>query len=252
MSMTTAPERDRLDDAAVPIPQRRQVQVPQLLAAILLIAGSALAFVLYTSATNAKVQVLAMGTDVARGDAVELTDLRVIAVAADQPVEAVAADASDQVVGRVAAVDLSPGMLVSASMLVDDGALAPGQGVAGMSLTPGQYPSPRLVEGDWVAVMVVVDEAGTAVETLSGGAEVVAVEPVGAQGNVFVSVVADDDTAQRIATATGDLRLVQVPADATLEPATPPAGEDTAADGAASEPTTTDDQTATPTAEATP
>lgn len=158
---------------------------------------------------------LGVADDVRRGDVVERDDLRTVAVAADAPLAFLAAGEEDQVVGRVALVDLAAGAVVTADQFADPaGALAPGDGTVGLTLERGQLPSARLAPGDRVRV-VAGSGSGGAGSVVAESAEVVVAEEIesvsGQRGTWWVSVRTTEAEATRIAEATtGDagVRLV--------------------------------------------
>ena len=86
------------------------------------------------------------------------------------------------------------------------------QRVPVLALAPGQYPTPRLAIGDLVSIMEVSDELAVLVEA----AEVVGIEPVGTQGQRFVSLQTGEADASVVAQAAaiGEVRLVLIARDA--------------------------------------
>ena len=65
----------------------------------------------------------------------------------------------DRVVGRAALIDLAEGTLLSTSVVADVPAVDTGDGVVGLSLDPGAYPSRGLAPGDRVHVVRTEDVA---------------------------------------------------------------------------------------------
>jgi hypothetical protein len=135
----------------------------------------------------------------------------VVHVGTDDVLALTPADRSDLLVGRAVVTDLTAGTLLTADQVAVGSALTPGAGVVGLALAPGQYPMPRLAIGDLVSVVEVSDELVVLVE----GAEVVGVEPVGTQGQRFISLQTGeaDATAVAQAAATGEVRLVLIARD---------------------------------------
>src|SRR5690606_9738448 len=171
-----------------PEPAVRRVRVPQLALGVLLSGLAALGFVLFNAASVQRAPVLALASDVQRGQVLEVEDLQVVHVGTDDVLALTPADRSELLVGRAAVTDLAAGTLVTVDQVAAGSALTPGAGVVGLALAPGQYPTPRLAIGDLVSVVEVSDGLVVLVEA----AEVVGIEPVGTQGQRFVSLQAGE------------------------------------------------------------
>lgn len=189
-------------------PAGRQVRVPQLVVAVLLVAVSALAAVVVFSQASAREPVLALANPVERGQMLSAEDLRVVYVASDDPVETVSAERLGSLVGLMAVTDLDAGVIVAPGFFAAGEVLAAGEGVVGLALSAGEYPTTRLAPGDIVDV-VALDEPGG---VLVSAAVVFEVAEVGAQGGRFVSLrmSADEAAAVARAAADGGVRLVLV------------------------------------------
>lgn len=186
----------------------RRVRVPQLALGVLLAGLAALGFVLFNAASVQRTPVLALAADVERGQVLQAEDLRVVHVGTDDVLALTPADRPELLVGRAVVTDLAAGTLVTADQVAAGATLTPGAGVVGLALAPGQYPTPRLAMGDQVSVVEVSGELVMLVET----AEVVGIEPVGTQGQRFVSLQTGESEASVVAqaAATGEVRLVLV------------------------------------------
>jgi hypothetical protein len=151
---------------------------------------------------------LALAGDVERGQVLAVEDLRVVHVGSDDVLAVTPADRSELLVGRAAVADLPAGTLLTVEQVTAGATLTPGAGVVGLALSPGQYPTPRLAIGDRVTVV----EVANGLEVLVDTAEVVEVEPVGTQGQRFVSLQAGETQAATVAAAaaTGEVRLVLI------------------------------------------
>ena len=195
-----------------PEPAVRRVRVPQLAVGLLLSGLAALGFVLFNAASIQRSPVLALASDVQRGQVLEVEDLQVVHVGTDDVLTLTPADRSDLLVGRAAVTDLAAGTLVTADQVAAGATLTPGAGVVGLALAPGQYPTPRLAIGDLVSVVEVSDELAVLVEA----AEVVGIEPVGTQGQRFISLQAGESDASVVAqaAAAGEVRLVLIAREA--------------------------------------
>ena len=203
---TSTPRR-----ADPPEPAVRRVRVPQLVLGVLLAGLAALAFVLFNAATVQRTPVLALASDVQRGQVLAVEDLQVVHVGTDDVLALTPADRSDLLVGRAAVTDLAAGTLLTTDQVAAGAALTPGAGVVGLALAPGQYPTPRLAIGDLVSVVEVSDGLTVLVEA----AEVVGIEPVGTQGQRFISLQSGESDASVVAqaAATGEVRLVLIARD---------------------------------------
>jgi len=193
----------------------RRVKFPQLALGVMLTGLAALAFVLFNAATVQRAPVLALATDVERGQVLEVEDLQVVHVGTDDVLTLTPADRSDLLVGRAAVTDLAAGTLVTTDQVAAGATLTPGAGVVGLALAPGQYPTPRLALGDLVSVVEVSGELMVLVEA----AEVVGIEPVGTQGQRFVSLQTGEQDASSVAqaAAAGEVRLVLIARNTTGE-----------------------------------
>ena len=194
-----------------PAPAVRRVRVPQLALGVLLSGLAALAFVLFNAASVQRTPVLALASDVQRGQVLEVEDLQVVHVGTGDVLALTPADRSDLLVGRAAVTDLAAGTLLTTDQVASGSTLTPGAGVVGLALAPGQYPTPRLAIGDLVSVVEVSGELVVLVEA----AEVVGIEPVGTQGQRFISLQTGEPDANTVAqaAATGEVRLVLIARD---------------------------------------
>jgi hypothetical protein len=193
----------------------RRARLPEMAIGLVLMVGFSLAAVLWHMSATDKVPVLALASDLSRGQVIEPGDLRVLYLATDQPVAYLPRAASGELVGRVAVADLQEGTLVTRSHVVARSPLRPEDGVVGLALDPGQFPTIGLLPGDVVNVVTGVPEVTSgedASAVLARRGEVYAVEPVGTQGRQFVSLKMPEEVANRVAAAAerGSLRLVMV------------------------------------------
>lgn len=194
-------------------------RLPEMAAGVLLVAVCAMSALWWQASSTERQPVLALRNDVERGQVIELDDLQVVGIDSDQPIEVLGDTQSAAIIGRVARTDLAAGSLVTRSLFSDGSALGVGEGVAGIALEAGQFPSLSLSPGDVVAVVLTPSpgdprafddnlEATVLVER----AAVVEVAQVGVQGGLFVSIQVDEADAARVAAAaaTNRVRLIQV------------------------------------------
>jgi hypothetical protein len=213
MTSTTTPAPPRTPRRPdPPEPAVRRVQVPQLALGVLLSGLAALGFVLFNATSVQRSPVLALASEVQRGQVLEVENLQVVHVGTDDVLALTPADRSDLLVGRAAVTDLAAGTLLTTDHVAAGATLTPGAGVVGLALAPGQYPTPRLAIGDLVAVVEVSNELTVLVEA----AEVVGIEPVGTQGQRFISLQTGEPEATAVAhaAASGEVRLVLIARDA--------------------------------------
>jgi hypothetical protein len=188
--------------------RRRRVQLVWLLAGVLLIAGSALAFGVVAQRLADRHPVVVLGRPLARGSVVTAADLAVAHVAADPGVALVPADQSRQLVGHVLLASLPAGSLLTTDLVGSTGlAVTPASRTIGLELEPGGYPTPALAAGDRVSV-VLTSGSGT---VLTDDAMVLDASPAIEGGSsLLVSVVVDAESAPRVAAAAaqGQARLL--------------------------------------------
>lgn len=197
-------------------PPRRRVQVPQLLIAVFVVAVSALVAVVLFSGAAAREPVLALAEPVERGQVISSGDLMVVFVATDDPITTLSSEAASGIVGLTAVADLEAGTILTGAHFVSRSVLDLGEGVVGLALSPGEYPTLLLVPGDRVDVVVtdggssVSDSTSTRVVVQS--AEVFDVAELGTQGDRFISLRVPATAAAEVAGAAGagQVRLVLV------------------------------------------
>lgn len=194
-------------------------RLPEMAAGVLLVAVCAMAALWWQASSTERQPVLALRNDVERGQIIELDDLQVVSIESDQPIEVLADTQAAAIIGRVARTDLGAGSLITLSQFSDSSALGLGEGVVGMALDAGQFPSLSLSPGDMVAVVLTPSpgdprafDDNVEATVLVERATVVEVAQVGVQGRLFVSVQVGEDDAARVAAAaaTNRVRLIQV------------------------------------------
>lgn len=155
-------------------PRTRDIR--QLAIGLLLVVGSALAFLAWTNGRGGRQPVLAVARPVAAGEVLTAADVTEVRVALAAGVQAIAATRRGATVGRRVAVDLVPGTLLAPGQLGETRRLAVGRAVIGLALKAGQFP-----EGLWSGdPVMVVHPAGTTL--VPGTAEGSSVPPP-ASGN---------------------------------------------------------------------
>jgi len=196
-------------------PPHRKVQVSQLLIAVFLVAVSALTAVVLFSRAAGREPVLALAGPVERGQVIVASDLMLVYVATDDPVATLTPDAMTGLVGLTAVADLDAGTILTSAHFVARSLLGTGEGVVGLALSPGEYPTPRLAPGDIVNVVVTgrgSSDPTADPEVVVLAAEVFDITDLGTQGDRFVSLLMSAEAATEVAgAAAGDrVRLVLV------------------------------------------
>lgn len=196
---------------------KRRVRVPQLLIAVFLVAISALVAVVLFSRATAREPVVALAQPVERGQVIGPDDLMVVYMATDDPVVTMPSEAMTGLVGLTAVANLESGTIVTPAHFVSRSLLDAGEAVVGLSLSPGEYPTPLLAVGDRVDVVVTDRSAadldsGATGRVLVRSAEVFNIAELGTQGDRFISLrMPDEVTADVAAAAAADrVRLVLV------------------------------------------
>ena len=194
-------------------PPSRRVRVPELALGILVTVLFALGAVLWHLRAVDRSPALAVASELQRGAVIDAADVRVVYVSSDDPLARLEPSELDQVVGRVAAVDLAAGTLLTTSVLADADLVGEGDGVVGLSLDPGAYPARGLAPGDSVNVVLSTEAADPDAEptVVAEHATVHGVEEL-ASDRLLVSVLAKEADADAVASAAGGgaLRLVLV------------------------------------------
>ena len=223
--MTTTLQRERhpsRNGAAPPRPfdldgagsTPRRGRGPELTIGALIVAVFALAGTWFYANSTDHDAVLALRNPVERGSIITADDLQVVQINSDDALNVLGRDQAGAVVGQIALNDLSAGTLITTDHVAASAAIEPGDGVVGLALDPGEYPTLSLRPGDRVRVVEVPggSDTGDADVVLAAEAEIVDVTPIGVQHQLFVSLSVDTSEADAIARAGARdrVRLVQV------------------------------------------
>lgn len=193
-------------------PPRAKVRLPELVVGIFVMGVFALGAVVWHLTAVDRTPALGLAVAVERGDTITASDVRVVYVDSDDPLAHLGEAQMNQIVGRVALVDLPAGTLLTTALVADPIALDAGEGVTGLSLEPGAYPAVGIAPGDRVNVVRAGDSgAGDASEAvIARNATVFAVQDL-AGDRKLVSIMSSEADAEAIAAAAGGpLRLVMV------------------------------------------
>lgn len=135
-------------------PARRRVSLPWVVLGLLLTIGLGLAGVVVIDQVDQRQPVLAVARPVAVGQPITELDLTTVLVGAEPEVAVLPADEAASVVGRPAAIPLTPGMLLVPGAVGPPAGLASGEALVAVALEAGRYP-PELAAGATVQVVEV-------------------------------------------------------------------------------------------------
>jgi len=183
---------------------------------VLLMVGCVLVAAVLQLRATSKTAVLAVSHQVPAGQQLRSSDLSTVSIAGGAGLRAIREADRATVIGATASVPLMPGTLVTREQLAKNTAVTKGKVVIGLSLKPGQVPTPHLKEGDQVLVVATGPAAQLAGDgSAAGGA---ADRPAGAvlvqratvfgvdeasrnNDNTSVSIVVDEADAPAVAAA---------------------------------------------------
>ena len=137
---------------------RRPVRVPEVVFGVLLVAGSALAAVVWQHSNDRAVTIVVAATAIDRGAVIDAADLRGARVAGDTT-GLIVGDAAAAMIGKVAAVRIDAGTPLSSSLVTADQPLGAGEALTSLAVDVGAMP-PDLARGDAVRVVVTHRVAG--------------------------------------------------------------------------------------------
>ena len=211
------PERARRTGAR-PLPRRLaaarpSVRVPELMVGILLVAGCALAAVVWQRSASTMQQALVFARDVRRGEVLVPEDFRAADMRATGARLLPYTDAS-RLVGRVVAADISAFTPVTDDLAVEAIPIGRDESLVGRRLELGEFPL-GLRSGDRVRVVVVEDDPLGAIPGDPGVELTAVIETIssidGGPGDVAVTLRVASAVAEQIASA-AEIRLAQVAA----------------------------------------
>ncbi|WP_327325209.1 SAF domain-containing protein [Streptomyces sp. NBC_01210] len=132
--------------------QRRRRPALIALSLALTAVGGLSGAVLFT-ATGERTDVLAIARDVPVGDVIEDSDLTEASISLDPALKPVKATDRASVVGKRAAVELTPGSLLARDQVTDKSLLGEGDTLVGISVKPSQRPTSGLFPGRKVLIV---------------------------------------------------------------------------------------------------
>jgi hypothetical protein len=195
---------------SLPPPPRRPRNIAGAVLGLLLVVFCATAVAVYTSNAGHRRSVLVVVRSVRAGALISANDVGEARVAADPSVHAILASARSTVVGRVAAVDLVPGTLLTRAELASGPVAPAGSAVVGLNVKLGYAPA-GLRPGDRVG-LVLAPAAGAG----PGGPAEPALPGAGGAGTLLVPEARVFDVA---ITPDGQSQIISVIVDSNSAPA---------------------------------
>lgn len=198
-------------------PARRRRPALLALGVALAAAGGLLAATLTMQAGD-RVPVLAVARTIEVGSVVTANDLTEARIPADPNLDPIPAQQIDSVVGKLAAVPLRPGTLLTRTELTATAAPAAGRQLLGVLLKPGQLPARPLTPGQPVLIVATPGQqpatGSDRPEAQAIPATVVDVGGVTQDGSVTVDVSVDAALGPVLArqAAGGNVAVIVVPA----------------------------------------
>lgn len=189
---------------------RRRPALIGLGVGLLAVCGAGAAYL--TQLSGDTVQVLAVASDVHRGQIITGEDLTTARAAPDPAVSPIPAADRDGILGQRAAADLTAGTLLVADAVTSGGVPAAGQSVVGVAVTAAQLPQQDMIPGDHVRIFDTPNPGDDppSESPPSTTATVVSVSGPTDNGQVVVDVVVEDDLAGELVAraATGRVAIV--------------------------------------------
>lgn len=208
------------DDKArqAPAAKIRRVRGPWFaVGGILMALAIAGALYLYGQ-TASRDQYLALAVDMAHGDVIAREHLGLIGVNADAALPLVPPGEADLVIGQRLVVDARAATPLTFDMVSTGEHVPDGKALVGLNLQAGEYPTPNIGVGDYLAVVAIPDRRdGLAAYEIARAEVLSRTLLTDANMRMFLTVVVDEDRAPALAalSAAGRLHVVQVE---TLEP----------------------------------
>jgi len=175
--------------------RKRPVRVPEVVLGVILVGGSALAGLLWQRSNDSTTTVVVASHAITRGSTITAADLQGAQLAGDASAFVAGSDAQ-QLLGRVALIDIDGRAPLTRSMVADEVGLAVGEALTSTALAPGEFPS-DLAAGDNVRIVVssAVDTTGVVTTTMLD------------QEAVVWSVLAAPDGVSTVVTLRGPIEL---------------------------------------------
>lgn len=188
-----------------------------IIAAVLIVLGIVVGYILITNASNATAVWVAK-TPIVRGHTIVQDDLTTMNITAGQDSKAIPQSKVDQIIGKIATTDLPAGSLVTPSSISDRLGVPSGKALVGLTLGPGKVPAQTLHAGDNVVLVPVPAQGAAPVDVTAAQtipAVVSQIRPVPNTNDVVVDVYVSNQVAPTVASkgAAGGLSLYLAPGD---------------------------------------
>ncbi|TQN44092.1 SAF domain-containing protein [Blastococcus colisei] len=216
--LDTPVEPPGLSRAPTLFPPRRRRRPALLALAVAMVVLGALGASFVATSLGQTTSVVALTRAVPWGQKVTDADLVEARIAADPALSPIPYADRDEVIGMIAATDLTAGSLLTREALTDERFPPPGQHLVGVAVTTAQVPATPLRSGDEVLLVPMATEGMAPAGAPTPGpvqATVANTGPVGVDGLRVVDVLVDDvdgaDVAARA--AAGLVVIVVVPGE---------------------------------------
>ena len=202
----------------LPPPRRRRRPALLALAVAMVILGALGASFVATS-LGQTTSVVAVARAVAEGQTITAADLAEARIAADPVLSPIPYADRVELIGMIAATDLTAGSLLTRDALTTQRFPPPGLQLVGVAVATAQLPATPLLPGEEVLLVPMVTEGSAVAEAVAipvpVQATVVHTGPVGVDGLRVVDVLVDDAEGPDVAAraAAGQIVIVVVPSE---------------------------------------
>lgn len=189
-----------VDNDLGPLRPQRRPRMMALGAALIVVAG--LGGVALANNLSNSTEVVALGKDVSRGEAITAQDLIDVAIPnGSTGLDTIPAAQANSLVGKLATSDLHAGTTLSPSSVSTTLGVSSGEALVGVALSPSKVPATDLSDGDSVTLVQVAASGSASIENpKTFPATVVSVHTSSADSSVeVVDVQVDEDSAAQIA-----------------------------------------------------
>lgn len=132
--------------------------MPEVVLGVLLVAGCALAAVVWQSRHDSVVTIVVAARPIARGTVITANDLRDAGISGDTS-GLIVGGRADSLLGEVAVVPIDSGTPLTSALVTSEGVLMPGEALTSGAFGDGAMP-PDLAKGDSVRVVVTKHQDG--------------------------------------------------------------------------------------------
>lgn len=140
------------------------MRLPEVVLGVMLVAGCALAAVIWQQRADTTTTIVVAGRAIPRGTEITAADLRGAEIGGETGAMVSGQDALT-LIGRVAVVDIGADVPMTMSLLADAQPLGVDEALTSVALAPGRLP-PDLAAGDDVRIVIITD-AGPSAEPVT-------------------------------------------------------------------------------------